>query len=641
MLLSQTPGLNEDSRTCERRYRALFESSPEAIMLTLTDGRITAANPAACDLFGMTEPEIRRAGRDGIIDSSDTRHDELVQDREHNGRTHGEAFFIRKDGSRFLAEVKSVIIGKDPDGRQAFVILHDITARRQQEEALWLATQRLQMIFDNAGVGISEVGSDDSILMVNDRHCEITGRTREELIGERGRVMWHPEDADRCARLQADLKKGLIDALTDERRYLRPDGRVVWVRVNARRVPSPDGETPRRIAVIEDITANKEAQIKLKESEEALRLSNEGLEAKVQERPRDLQSLAAQLRALASDLTLTEQRERRRLAGVLHDHLQQLLVSAKLQLGSLETATPDEIGPVVAHLDKMMGDAVKMTRSLSAELSPPVLHEGGLKPALQWLARWTETRYGFTVDLSLPEEIPVTAEDVKILLFDSVRELLFNAIKHARVQRAALEVDVMDGVLRIAVEDHGLGFDPAGLKPASETGGGFGLFSIRERLNLIGGNLDIDSSPSKGARFTLNLRLSHPETNVSQNKIRVMLVDDHAIMREGLARLLGQEKDMEIAGQAGDGLAAVAMAKALCPDVILMDISMPHLNGVEATRIIHANNPEICIIGLSMYDEDHMASEIQRAGARCLLSKAGPACDLKRLIRDYSKRPAI
>jgi PAS domain S-box-containing protein len=624
-------------RGTERLYYTLFEGSPSAVMLTLTNGQITAANPAACAMFGRSEREIRELGRAGIMDPADSRHDALVLERERTGHVHGEASFIRKDGSRFLAEINSMVIGEDPSGRQAFVILRDITARKQQEEALQDTAQRLQTIFDNAGVGIAEVGPDGRVLMVNDRHCEITGRPRDEIVGKVNQILWHPEDGDRCLRFQADLKRGQIQAYTDERRYIRPDGEIVWARVNARRLPSPDGTPPRRLVVVEDITDQKEAERRMRESEEALRTANELLETKILKRTRELVDKAAQLRALAGELTLAEQRERRRVATVLHDSLQQLLVSAKLQVACLDAKVQCDTSPVVADIDHILGEAIKITRSLSSELSPAVLHEGGLRAGLEWLAHWTQTRYGFSVDLTLPAEIPETADDVKILLFESVRELLFNAIKHAHVQRASIDADITDGLLRIFVEDKGPGFDPVALKPVGAAGGGFGLFSIRERLNLIGGKLEVDSAPGMGARFTIALSLSQPAAEGQASEIRVLLVDDHAILREGLARLLGQEKDIAVVGQAADGVAGVALADKLLPDVILMDISMPRLNGVEATRIIHAKHPKISIIGLSMHEDANMASQICSAGASWFLSKGGPASELKRLIRECSK----
>lgn len=650
--------LEQTAREGGGRYQALFDCSPDAVLLTATtDGRVIAANPAACAMFGRTEAEMRRAGRQGLIDPEDPRHNLLLAERARTGRVRGEARFRRKDGSRFLVDINSVVLQGAVECPQAFVILRDVTLRREQEEALRRSAERLATIFENAGVGISEVDPDDRTLMVNDRQCAITGRTREELLGANSRIMWHPEDAPRCDRLREDLKSGRIEAFTDERRYLRPDGEVVWVRVNARRVPSPDGGPARRIAVVEEITERKLAERKLQESEEALRIANERLEAKIGERTRelaagleelqrenrlrlqseqDLRDRAAQLRALTRELTLAEQRERRRIARILHDHLQQLLVSAKLQLACLDGTAPAGVDPVAPDVDQILSEAIAITRSLSAELSPPVLHEDGLAAALAWLARWTESRYGLVVDVSLPREFPEPPEDARILLFESVRELLFNAVKHAHVQQASLGVEVVEGELRIVVADEGPGFDPSRLTSAGELGG-FGLFSIRERLQLIGGSMQIQSAPGCGARFTLILGLAGSELQTRVDKIRVLLVDDHAILREGLARLLGQEKDMEIVGQAGDGLAAVAMAEQTRPNVILMDISMPRLNGVEATRIIHARQPDIDIIGVSMYDDDNMAAEMRRAGACNLLSKSGPAGELKQVIRRCRK----
>ena len=508
--------------------------------------------------------------------------------------------------------------------------------------------QRFKTIFENAGVGISEVGPDNRILLVNDRQCEITGRTREELIANDSCILWHPDDALRCRQLQADLRAGRIESFTDERRYLKPSGEVVWVRVNARRLPAEGIAPPKRIAIVEDITEKVNAELRLKESEEALRVANEQLEAQVHKRThelartvealqaentlrvkieRDLRDHASQLRALARELTLTEQRERRQLADILHDNLQQLLVSAKLQLGGLQESSPNG----VAEIMEILSDAITVTRSLSAELSPPVLHEGGLVPALEWLSRWAKSKYHFEVHCDLPGESPDLPEDAKVLLFESVRELIFNAVKHSQVQAAFLSLETSGESITIELADHGAGFDMPSVMESGKNAGGYGLFSIRERLSIMGGSFEMESAIGRGSRFGLKLRRSGATGSV--HKTTVVLVDDHAIMREGLARLLGQEPDIEIIGQAGNGLAALTLAEKRRPDVILMDINMPTMNGIEATRIIHARYPEICIIGLSMHDDTGMAQQMLAAGAAHFTYKGNPACELKSLIR--------
>ena len=209
---------------------------------------------------------------------------------------------------------------------------------------------------------------------------------------------------------------------------------------------------------------------------------------------------------------------------------------------------------------------------------------------------------------------------------------------------------------QLTVSDAGPGFDPATLKKPGEFGGGFGLFSIRERLRLIGGRMEIDSASGKGSHIILTAPLAHtvtaappavvaapkeaagpPPVQVSASKrgapIRVLLADDHAVMREGLSRLLEAEPDIEVVGQAGDGEAAIELAAKLRPDVILMDMSMPNVSGVAATRAIHKDFPDIRIVGLSMFEEKERAHASLDAGAVDYLTKSGPSSDLIAAIR--------
>jgi CheY-like chemotaxis protein len=206
-----------------------------------------------------------------------------------------------------------------------------------------------------------------------------------------------------------------------------------------------------------------------------------------------------------------------------------------------------------------------------------------------------------------------------------------------------------ENTLQIVVRDSGRGFDPSRLR-SGRVDAGFGLFSISERLGLIGGRFEIDSAPGKGARFTISAPLTQTDaseraadsrgTGIEEpaeadagDTIRILLVDDHAIMREGLARLLGNEPGFEIVGQAEDGYAAIQAAERLRPDIVLMDISMPRLNGIDAARVIHRDHPDIRIIGLSLYQEDEQAEEMVAAGAARYISKSGPADELKSAIR--------
>ena len=427
-----------------------------------------------------------------------------------------------------------------------------------------------------------------------------------------------------------------------------------------------------------DITQRKQAEEALRDSQTALSKANEELEQKVRERTATLAQLvdslqeeveqrqraevelrkaneqlnarAAQLRALAGELTMAEQRERKRMAQILHDHLQQQLASAKLQVSCLDELDGESLVLAATQIEEILGESIRLSRSLTAELSPPVLHEAGLAAGLEWLGRWMAGKHGLGVELALEKDLPAVAEDVKILLFESTRELLFNAAKHARVAAARVVLRQIEGTeLQVMVSDNGPGFDPAKMKAPGESGTGFGLLSIRERLGLIGGRLEIDSAPGNGSRFSLTVPLLQATAGVEEAaarqeappvclpepgaRIRVLVADDHAVMRQSLALMLSQEPDIEVVGEAQDGAEAVTLAENLRPDVILMDISMPGMNGIEATRSISAVHSQICVIGLSMYEEGERSQAIRDAGATDYVTKSAPKAHLIAAIR--------
>jgi len=389
------------------------------------------------------------------------------------------------------------------------------------------------------------------------------------------------------------------------------------------------------------------------EIEQRLRIENELKLANEQ-----LTQHADQLRRLAGELTAVEQAERKRLSRILHDGLQQHLASAKMQLGGLaEQIENEDLKRTADEIEKILGEGVSMARSLSVDLCPPILHDGGLSEGLEWLVRWMREKHRFSVDLSL-ETVPELREDVKILVFESVRELLFNALKHAQISRAQVRLELMgEREMRVTVSDEGAGFDTCRLLPAGD-GGGFGLFSIRERIGLLGGRVEIDSAPGRGSRVALAVphgqayAASFPAVGVcppvvlpprdtaedQETTIRLLLVDDHALFRNGLGRLLKNEAGLEVVGHAMDGQEAIDLAGNLKPHVILMDISMPRVNGIEATRTIHREHPDIRIIGLSMFEDEERAQAMRDAGASDYKTKGCVTSELIAAIRGSVSR---
>ncbi|RJQ86137.1 MAG: response regulator [Desulfobacteraceae bacterium] len=412
------------------------------------------------------------------------------------------------------------------------------------------------------------------------------------------------------------------------------------------------------------LLANEALEGRVRERTSALAHSVDILEEEIAQRKRvedqlrrvneQLNTRAAQLRALAGELTMAEQKERKRLVRVLHDGIQQHLAAAKMRLGYIATQVgQDGLRRLTDEVETMIGESIQMSRSLSADLCPSILHEGGLAAGLEWLARWMSEKHQLTVDLDL-QKIVEPPEDVKILVFEAVRELLFNAVKHAQVFRAQVSLRLVEGGLQIIVSDKGQGFDACRLAPEGEIGGGFGLFSIRERIGLIGGFLQIDSAIGQGSRFTLTVPHAQspavPVVTPSMRPpagplegggspeepepfIRVLIADDHILFRDGLARLINREPDLKVVGQACNGQEAIDLASKLRPDVILMDVNMPLVDGIEATRVIHQTFAAIRIIGLSMYEDKECDHAMRTAGAVNYQNKGTATPDLIAAIR--------
>ena len=328
----------------------------------------------------------------------------------------------------------------------------------------------------------------------------------------------HPDDRDRVVTgIHAAIDSGKSH-WRDEYRFQRADGTYADILDRGYVIRDTDGQTLRMIGALQDLTERKLREEQFRKSEDLYRGLAQELEHRVVERTRELWHSKERLSALANELNLTEQRERKRLATELHDHLQQILVLSKLKLAQgKRLAEPiPACAALIAETDEILGEALRYTRTLVTELSPPVLREHGLRAGLEWLADYMK-KHDMVITVEVPEtEIPLPEEHA-ILLFQSVRELLINAWKYAKTGAAIVRLEKRDCELRIEVRDEGVGCTAVGAD--ANMSSKFGLFSIRERMKALGGDLDWRSESGRGTTATLIVPLVDHDPTLGPSKL--------------------------------------------------------------------------------------------------------------------------
>lgn len=374
-----------------------------------------------------------------------------------------------EDASRFHGDILN-----DTAGRVAYVLERD--------------RLRVQRILKMASDGIHILDTDGLLIEANDAFLNMLGYD-ESVIGKLRITDWDTRTS--MAAFRTDLEQLLRGGTKGpfETTHRRRDGTFLDVEINVSAIEI-EGVTC-IYAASRDITERKRV-------EDQLFHMASTLEQQVNAR-------TSRLREVSAQLAMTEERERRLLAEELHDNLCQLLAVIKIKLTSITADTfESSIGKVVALVDQ----ADQSARLITRELSPQVLHTLGFIPALVSLAKEKRRDFGITMHIDCDREPALLEDGMRALLYRSVRELLTNVGKHARVSEAYLVCRIEDSRLRIIVRDHGCGFDPLQYRDSSPGFHGFGLTSIYERVTNIGGAMTIDSSPGHGTTITLNVPYS-------------------------------------------------------------------------------------------------------------------------------------
>ena len=419
----------------------------------------------------------------------------------------------------------------------------------------------------------------------------------------------------------------------------RPIG-TVWVVAHddRRKFDSEDARIVRTLATFASAGWQLwTAKAALEDKVNAIRGCNDTLENEDHKRAERLLLMKRQLRDLAAELGRIETQERNRLATDLHDNLAQLLNLAVTKLMMVQKE-PDRWTKYIPQIAVHLHEAFAYTRTLMTDLHPAFLDEGhDLSRAVAWVAERMQ-RQGLTVTVYDDGEPKELDEEILTVTYRSLQELLWNVLKHAGVDEARVSLTRVGEHVKVIVQDRGSGFDMSHLLGKREDGG-FGLVHVRERLDHFGGRLEIVSC-ADGTSMTLTVPLKNaesarrgarsdgqdqplgrPGTQQQDTRIRVLLADDHAIVRDGLRSLIESETDMIVVGEASDGDMAVQMTREIQPDVVVTDINMPRMSGLEATQRIKDEHPTIAVIGLSMDDDERTVNAMRKAGAAAHVQK--------------------
>lgn len=501
------------------KYFELYELAPVGYFTFDQKGLVLEANLTGANLLGVQMRHLVKTAFSRFIspDFQDTFYFHRQSVFETGTQQTCELKLAKEDGTPFYVQLESIPV-EENDGsfNQLRAAIIDITGRKQAEEGLQEAHDGLErrveertsdlvitneqlkreirerqraekvlsereeqyrLLVQNLPAFVYKGFKDWSVQFFDQKIELLTGYSMDEFNSKKRRWSELIVEED-IETVQQDFIEALKTDMSYVREYrIRTKARdILWIQDRGQIVCNDKNEIEYVSGVFFDITDRKQLDTELLVYQD-------------------------RLRSLASQLTLSEERERRRLAADLHDSIAQILAISKMKLDVVQNAAPSAtIAATLAEVYDFIGQALEQTRNLTFELSPPELYELGLGAALEHLARRMQKRHGIRFELVEAESLKDLSEDLYVLLFRAVQELLINIVKHAQARNVRISIARDGGQVRLEVEDDGVGFDTSEEDDLQAEPGRFGLFSISERLRNVGGRFGIDAKPGRGTK---------------------------------------------------------------------------------------------------------------------------------------------
>jgi PAS domain S-box-containing protein len=464
-------------RESERRYKLLSDLAVEGIAIH-SKGLLYDANETFLKMVGYQREEL--IGKDVIpiiFPKDQLENARRLNKVEREGPI--EFKYLTKSGAVRVAEFRYK--NMEYKGNQVrFTSVYDITERKESENAIQESEEKFRKLFQTSpNIIVISIIDNGLIIDINDEGAKMLGFKREEMIGKTSIELGVVSRKTR-EEMKKILKKHKEFSLVEKTLYKRNGEKMVCLLSGQLLIIQ--GETF-LFQTIVDITPLKKSEERLMEYQQ-------------------------NLKKLTSELNLVEERERRRIAVNLHDHLTQSLAMTKIKLAEIEKKTPsNEIKQNLKEAGKYLDESIRNSRNITYELSPPVLYELGLSEAVEWLMKKIESTNDIkTVFESKLGEISIS-NDERILFYRSINELLNNSIKHSGCKTIWVYLWKEKDKILASVRDDGKGFIPEKVANKNPAKGGFGLFSIKERLEYLDGSIKISSIIGKGTNITLSLIL--------------------------------------------------------------------------------------------------------------------------------------